>query len=716
MSSPRLRIAGTALLIAVALGGVNPFGSQSLPSAVAADPVRSAARPGVDLYGDPLPAGALARLGTVRFRGRSGQSHGLAFLPDGNTLVTADGDSAIRFWETNTGRLLREVRVSPLSVRTFALSPDGKQIAVGGYLLNDKDDWASAGAVRILDAASGKEVRSFSRTDRDVDHSIRFTPDGKFLVSLGGQGVVRIEEIASGTELLQQKFPGDVGAEVAVSPDGKTLAVWSGPNTRRLYLWDWQGGQEPRQVKVPRDRVGHLCFSPDGKVLAATAGYEAVLLFWDVASGRLQRQLDLRDDISLGGLTFRPDGRALAVSDMGNRVGRNWSGAVFLLERDTGKVLREMPTRGESVAAVVFSPDGRWLAAGGGGGVRVWDSRSGQEVEAGAAGHHGMVGQVAATADGLVATASDDHTVRVWDAATGKQRWQLEHGHWVRAAAVSPDGRLLVSSSLDDFVHLWDLRTGKEIYRLPGHGAHGGNRAVGFTPDGKHFLSWGDDFYLRTWDVRTGKALAEHAVRPPGVKVPDEDADVHGRERMMMMVGPGAVSPDGKRLVAAVYNSFHIIDTATGRVEHTLEGPGDRVLSLAVSPDGRLFASSAGGKTIQTKLPDGRTRFSTPNHHLVCVGELATGKLVKRLEMPSRVTGPVAFSSDSKLLAVGFGWQDGEIRLLNLANDEPAAVLTRFGASAHALAFSPDGKYLIAALDDASGLVWDLAGVLRKKP
>ncbi len=95
----------------------------------------------------------------------------------------------------------------------------------------------------------------------------------------------------------------------------------------------------------------------------------------------------------------------------------------------------------------------------------------------------------------------------------------MPHGHWVRAIAVSPDGRFLASSSLDDFVRLWDLSSGKEVYKLPGHGLHGGRRTVGFTPDGRRFLSWGDDLYLRIWDVQTGKVLIENAVRPPGVAV-----------------------------------------------------------------------------------------------------------------------------------------------------------------------------------------------------
>ena len=97
------------------------------------------------------------------------------------------------------------------------------------------------------------------------------------------------------------------------------------------------------------------------------------------------------------------------------------------------------------------------------------------------------------------------------------ERRRLPHGHWVRAIAVSPDGQFLASSSLDDSVRLWDISSGKEVYKLPGHGSHGGRRTVGFTPDGRRFLSYGDDLYLRIWDVRTGKALTENAVRPPGV-------------------------------------------------------------------------------------------------------------------------------------------------------------------------------------------------------
>jgi WD40 repeat protein len=671
-----------------------------------------------DLYGDPLPDGAVARLGTVRFRGPDGSVIGLRFSADGQTLLTVSDDATLRLWETTTGRMEREVRPDPLYVRTVAFSPDGKLMALNGSQRTDGDVPGFQHVRRLVDTASGKVVGRLSLSDRDSDHDLAFTPDGKFLMSLGSSGILRIEEIASGVELLQQKFTRDNLASLAVSPDGKTVAVWSGPNTRKLYLWNWQSGEEPQEVKLPRQRIRTVAFSCDGKTLAACGDFEPFVDEWDVATGRLRNHFELREDVTPGGLAFHPDGETIAVSDSGNQREKHWSGGVLLLERGTGKLVREMPTPGTSAHRVVFSSDGHWLAAVSGGGVHVWDLGRGEEVAAGAAGHQGGIGQIATAHGGLIATASDDHTVRVWDAATGKERLRLPHGHWVRALALSSDGRRLVSSSLDDFVYLWDLQSGNQVYKLPGHGELGGYRAVGFTPDGGRFLSWGDDLYLRVWDVTTGKALLEIAVRPSGVAAANEDDEAGPRERRMMgmLMGPAAFTPDGKRLVAALGGTFHVIDTATGRMEHSVKHLGSNVISsLAVAPDGRLFASSGWGRSIQTKLPDGRTQSTTPNHHPVCLIELASGKLARELELPTSEAGPVTFSPDGKLLAIGFGRGGGEVRLLNLGTQETVAVLADFGSGPHAITFSPDGKYLVTGLNDQTALVWDMAHVLAKK-
>src|SRR5207249_3803241 len=112
----------------------------------------------VDHYGDPLPPGAVLRLGTIRYR------HGpaRALLPDGETAVSTK-ESSIQFWDLRTGRPLREIDLGNLNVGgDFALSRDGRYLAIGGSLSDDtKPGWRSV--VRVLALPSGKEVRTFER-------------------------------------------------------------------------------------------------------------------------------------------------------------------------------------------------------------------------------------------------------------------------------------------------------------------------------------------------------------------------------------------------------------------------------------------------------------------------------------------------------------------------------------------------------------------------
>src|SRR5262249_33568517 len=143
--------------------------------------------------------------------------------------------------------------------------------------------------------------------------------------------------------------------------------------------------------------------------------------------------------------------------------------------------------------------------------------------------------------------------------------------------------------------------------------------------------------------------------------------------------GPGGVCP-GRPSARQI---------AEGDVPHCRDGHGaDRaqrgssrghVVSLAVAPDGRNFASSAWSRPVERKLPDGRSQHTTPNHHAVRLVELETGRLVRELDMPTPDAGPLAFSADGKLLAIGMGRGSGEVRILDVATQETVAVLSDFG-------------------------------------
>jgi len=157
---------GTLALTAATLGGGEALqagaGAESQSKATA--PMQPSDQARVDRYGDPLPAGAIVRLGTVRYRFHC---HGLAFLPDGETVVSAKSGGAIQFWNARTGKPLREIACGDfqISFSVFALSRDGQRLALGGSLTDPQQPgWRPA--VRVFDVVSGKEGRTFGETSR----------------------------------------------------------------------------------------------------------------------------------------------------------------------------------------------------------------------------------------------------------------------------------------------------------------------------------------------------------------------------------------------------------------------------------------------------------------------------------------------------------------------------------------------------------------------
>jgi len=663
-------------------------------------------RPGTDFYGDPLPAGALARLGTTRFRRAGDWGKGLALTPDGAMLIAASDSHALICWDTATGRLIREIEVEPMNIRGFTLAPDGGQIAVAGFWYSE-DRTKVERQVRILDPATGQTLRTLNRTDRDVDdHAMAFTPDGKLLISLGTGGILRIEELASGLEILQEKFASDNSPSLALSPDGSTIAVATGANTGKFYLWKWQSGEQPRELKTSgTDRTyAELAFSPDGTQLAGSLAHaDHPIQIWEVASGKLLHRLALPEPKTYvrGAMVYSPDGKTLAVP--GYRNDSSAAVAIHFWNPVTGKYQGQMDVAGGGHLAM--SADGRFLAVGGDTGARVWKWPSREEIEPNDAVHRSSVGRVATTKNGEVVTASDDGTIRVWDPDTQKQRLMLQHSYWVRDIAVSPDGSRLASSALDDSVRFWDLASGREIYRLPGHGRMGGTRAVAFAADGQSFGSFGDDCYLRVWDVRTGKALIEHKIRPTGVKIPEEDGE-HD-ELDFFHIDQARFSPDASFFTLSIGKHF-VFRAESGQELRAIENRGSRVAAMAVSPDSRYLLTSAWGKQQQIKMADGRTLFTTEKNNPITLWDLTSGQVFKEIVLEDGGAGPVAFSPDGERFAVSSMRPKDKIAIYSTATGNELQSIDDVPNRVWSLCFSQDGRSLVSGQSDSTALVWKL--------
>lgn len=189
----------------------------------------------------------------------------------------------------------------------------------------------------------------------------------------------------------------------------------------------------------PATPISAVTFSPDGKSLAV-GGYQQVLI-WDLASAVLSRRVGVGHlSNSVHDLAFTADGRSLAVAE-GTPCG---SGAVKVLDMETGQPNLSFEGPEDVVYSLALSPNGKLLAAGGADAlVHIW-SMNDKKVVATIKEHGDWVWDVSFSPDGkFLATGSADNTLRIWDVGSWKAEGKIQQAGTVHSSAFSPDGGLL---------------------------------------------------------------------------------------------------------------------------------------------------------------------------------------------------------------------------------------------------------------------------------
>lgn len=704
-------------LVAIALGR----GEDS--AAASQDSPEKNSLSSIDLYGDPLPTGAVARLGTLRFRS-DGELHAATYSADGANLIGI-GSDAIYYWNADDGRLTAQIDVDVESIQHAAVSADRRSCCAVGFTF-DEETRAPIYTVKVWDLEQRQLVRSINLPENVRPACLAMTADGSHVGFGTDRGQVSIYDAVSGAEVRSYAADQDEIIAVAFSTSDRRF-LYSG---RRLSLWIWNWESDTNPIAVPEVPGGSqaLSFSRDGKYLAIVGDYLSMRRGGSKKSLQVLRTSDWSPVVSLDdsdvfkmiqSTAFSPDGRFLAISDY-------YRQSVALRDLATGKEIHEWPMRPEASGSLAFSADGEWLVCVSeyhGTPPRIWNTSTNEPRKLTIAGHRVAPSAVKFTRDGkTIATAGDDGTLRFWDPATGRElrmashhpgyRPDRQYNVWIRAMALSDDGRFAATSSLDDSVRLWDAATAKQVFQLPGHGRLGGNRTLEFTPDGTKLASWGDDMFLRIWDTKTGKALAEHAIRPTGVDIPEDDFGVPRPagplDRSRMRITNGFLSPDGSRFLLGMLPDIYVFDAATGQQLCDFRDQESRFLaSVAISSDNGWMASVGWGRRVQVKLPDGGVRSAPAEEQVVCVRQLSDGAELHQFSLPGKSAGPVAVSHDGKLLAASVRESGGPIRVYAMDSGEQVAEIKGFAGAPRALEFSYDGRLLASSLSNTTVLLWD---------
>jgi WD40 repeat protein len=672
----------------LALTAAGIIGSIFLPVGITAEKTMPGNKTRVDLYGDPLPSGALMRLGTHRFRHQN-RTEAVAYSPDGKTIASAGRDRAVLIWDVSTGKLLHRLIGHTHSIKSLAFSRDGKML-VSSSRMN--------GQVVLWDPIDGTRIREFP--GKFSVPWVAFSPDDRALALVCETGV-RILNPKTGAVRGNIKERDVYWAAFTADGRGILTARRRNRTNSSVRLWKLTTGKEIRSFERPK--ISSVALSADGRVLAA-GNQDGSIRVWDVESGKTVRELPSIDtDPGWNGyLAFSPDSKLLATvgdSDMGR--------AIRILSLENGKEVTRCSGHRNGSSSIAFSADGAKVVSGGfRGRVIVWDPKTGKETVR-IISHLSDVRSVRFLPDGYsVVTKSLDGTVRLWDGFTGNALSTLRaHWRW----GVSPDGRLMAMLGADGFVHLLDMQTGKTVPMLGGRTSFAEQFA--FSQDSKMLASVDEKGVLRVWNVNEGKQIVEFSSR--------------------VKVGPIVFSPDGKTLAsgaAAVlareftddnvdidHFPIRLWDPATGKKLLEFGDGKDPVCGLAFSPDGRVLVSGHGVMEKVPRYVRGKRIPPPKSSNTIRFWNLKTGKQIMSLKGHAEAVSSIAFSPDGTLLASGS--MDGAIRLWEVAGGKERRKLEGHGvpglkgieeAGVFSVAFSPGGRFLVSGSQDGTALVWDV--------
>jgi WD40 repeat protein/predicted Ser/Thr protein kinase len=562
---------------------------------------------------------------------------------DGATAVTLGRDGVLRWSDPFLGETLRTATLEIDGVIDAAFSADAARVsAVHGAGGRQIGHWDIAGAAPALIATMGLDSRA---------PQVETSADGRVTAARLADRVVVWEPATARATTIATGRGGT--RSIALSADGRFVSCSKAEDGgQTVAVYDADTGERLFAQHHERDGA-YVGLSADGGVLA-TGGFDKKV--------RLRRPGDASVTSVLTGhmatpiaLAFSPDGTRLATGSY-DRTLRLW-------DARSGQVIAVLTGHAGPVRLVRFTADGTRIASISTDGLRLWDTSLRDDSVL--RGHTRYVYSIAfAPAGDRLYSGAWDRTARIWDAASGACLATLHDGADIKALAVSPDGRrLLTGHGTTAAIAIRDTETGLVTNVLAAR--HGAN-AIAFDASGDRAVVAQYDKRAVIVDLATGAIVTELTGHADGVR---------------SAAWRGALIATGSEDRTA-----RLWDARTGRVRHVLSGHEGALFAVALAPDGTRLATGAADSTVR-------------------IWDTASGGLIHVLRGHAGTVYALAFSPDGRRLASGA--DDTTIRIWDMTDAAPMLQLRGHEDYVYAIAFSPDGAMLASASGDGTVRLWD---------
>jgi WD40 repeat protein len=623
------------------------------------------------------------------------------FSNDGKRILTVSDDKTAKIWESETGKILANLKGHKSSIIKGYFSPNGNTILTIG-------DDSSA----ILWNTSSASIVKILGTKKSYVTDAQFSKDGKLIFATCTDSTVKLFDAELGLLKYQIKNTKDDVFSAALNSTNTEIAtIGSDFNIR---IWKVSTGKQIKVLKGHTDFINFIEYSPDGTKLISGSN-DSTARIWS-SLGSLLFTMKANEYVNFA--RFSPDKKTISSVT---------SKTITISESDSGKFLQKLELINGEISSIEYSTTGEMIIANNDQGAQIWEAATGRTIRI--IDLKDNCNYACFNNDGTkLIAALKNNIASVWDLDTEEEIIDLT-GHTYLSLDInfSADGKRLVSANDDYIGRIWDNNS-KITNLLVGHLA--ALNTAEFSNDGKWVITSSNDSTIKLWDANKSKptpfsTLRGHSSEVLSAKLSNDKLKIitTGNDNCAILyksnpsdstfslikniknqygpVGKAFFSPNGQRFV--IYSSLlggrtfvYLGDANTGNLIDSCKGIGNMYLSdISFSSDSKylITCSIESGANVGPGLQIWNTND----------GSLHKNIFIKKGFNPHTAI----FSPDgTKILC---GSQNNEFKILDLLHSEKEPItLTKVPSVPIDIKYSPDGTKILMSLSDLTARIWDV--------